>query len=400
MTDNTEKSTVEFWPKLKRRAVNVPAVMLPWLRQRILWFVAFSATAAVISYFGNFYFIVWLNEGTEGMPPNGITLLPQSEAEGKLFWRFAGGLLFGVAAYWHAVGTRRFWTSIFSLPQWLSAMFRENPRREMSFLLLGVAASLYLVVEANYWIMLLVALALVFLAASRLVEYFVVVVALVWLKLAKTAGKTDARPFLYKSSVSAALLGVALTYLVLSLIGTGFPQAGFAIIVFVIGLRLAIRPAGTVVSILTFLILALLLYFFGFGEMAMALADDGGFTENGGTVDGAWNGEGSESVKSASGDAAISGAQGAAAGAVAGDLAASADDDKADKKPDLFGDLFGSPSDGGETSEAPIADAGAASGENMSGSIYTDHGVTTGEDGTRQVDRALGEERPDDGTDG
>ncbi|MFV2035193.1 MAG: hypothetical protein ACC631_08815, partial [Halocynthiibacter sp.] len=332
MTDNTENSSVEFWPKLKRRAVNMPAVMVPWLRQRILWFIAFSAAAAIISFFGNFYFIVWLNEGTTGTPLNGITLLPQTEAEGKLFWRLAGGLLFGLAAYWHAVGTRRFWAGIFSLPQWLSKLFQENPRREMSFLLIGVAAGLYYVVEANYWIMLLVALALVFLATSRLVEYFVIVVALVWLKLAKTAGRTAARPFLYKSSVSAALLGIALTYLVLSLIGTGFPQAGFAIIAFVVALRLAIRPAGAVISILTFLILALLLYFFGFGETAMALADDGGFSENGGTIDGAWNGDGSESAKDASGEAALSGAQGAAGGAVAGDLAASSDDDEADKK--------------------------------------------------------------------
>jgi hypothetical protein len=62
---------------------------------------------------------------------------------GGLFWALCGMLIFGLASYWHAVGTRRFFTELQGLPHALGGLIRRDDSARVH-LLWGAALAMLL----------------------------------------------------------------------------------------------------------------------------------------------------------------------------------------------------------------------------------------------------------------
>src|SRR5581483_3323611 len=101
-----------------------------------------AVVGGAIGYVINVWMMAVRYDGWQKVPSGSPATGSGNLLQGGLFWLLASSLVFAIASYWQAVGTRRFFSDLRTLPGMLVGLVRRDGRSSRSHLLWGAAVSL------------------------------------------------------------------------------------------------------------------------------------------------------------------------------------------------------------------------------------------------------------------
>ena len=219
---------------------------LGWLRGHPVTALATVLVGGAFSYAWNVWLIAALYRGPYRVPVGSAATGSRNFIYGALFWALCGMLIFGLASYWHGVGTRRFFTELQGLPLALGGLIRRDHAARVH-LLWGAALAMLLAIALSPAVGLVVAIGLLTIAPGFIGSIVSAFLARAWSRLtarfsptrrAKIAGATGVTvgtigsagalvaAFLIPSTAIKLIVVAVLAVLALTLSRMGPPSTG------------------------------------------------------------------------------------------------------------------------------------------------------------------------------
>jgi hypothetical protein len=171
-----------------RTAAAVPSLRqvagwsLAWLRGHPVNILTSVVVGGAFSYAWNVWLIAMLYRGSHRVPVGAPATGSRNFIYGGLFWALCGMLIFGLASYWHGVGTRRFFSELQGLPQALGGLIRRDHTARVH-LLWGAALAMLLAVVLSPSLGLVLAIGLLTVAPGLIGSIVAAFLAQVWSRL-------------------------------------------------------------------------------------------------------------------------------------------------------------------------------------------------------------------------
>jgi hypothetical protein len=196
--------TADAVPTLRQVARSFPA----WLRSHAVAALTSVVAGAAFSYAWNVWLIAMMYRGAHRVPVGAPATGSRNLVYGGLFWALCGMLIFGVANYWHAVGTRRFFAELQGLPHKLANLIRRDHAAGVH-LLWGAAVAMLLAVVLSPSVGLVVAIGLVIVAAGSIGSILSAFLARAWSRLTTRFSPTKRGTIAGITGVAVGLIGAA-----------------------------------------------------------------------------------------------------------------------------------------------------------------------------------------------
>ena len=253
--------------------------------------IAGAIVGAIISVIANSLILLYVYDGYHKMSYGG-SLGASGPATGEgnvvnggLIWTIGSALVFTLLGYWWNVGTARFFKSLAGFPATLGLLLRRDGAAIRIHLLWGAVLSLATARWISPWLGGVMAVALITAIPSLIGRVLSALVMRIWYRLAGMIAPTRRRS-LGPTATTVGILGAAIALAATVFIKDPSLQTLLAIVCAVLAVIISAqgthKPAGT-----TLWLMAVALG----GAVCLALerslrADDGGLSENGGSL---WN---------------------------------------------------------------------------------------------------------------
>ncbi|MEU4065745.1 toxin glutamine deamidase domain-containing protein [Streptomyces wedmorensis] len=247
-----------------------------WLRGHRRSAVISALVGGVFGYVSNVWLIAVRYDGSN-VPAGSPATSDGSFVEGALFWGLCSTVVFGVAGYWRAVGTRKFWADLRGVPGSLVGLVRGD-RAAYVHLLWGAAAAMAAALVVAPSLGAMMAIGLLATLPGVLGSIIFSSVHQLWAGLVKRIAPTRRRRVAGATGLMVGLLGSAAALLVAFLVENTAAKAITAVVLAVAAVlvaRFGPPPAAAAMLLLFGTALALVLL----RQAPPASADDGGWGE-------------------------------------------------------------------------------------------------------------------------
>ncbi|MGX9790392.1 hypothetical protein [Mycobacterium sp. MMS18-G62] len=291
-----------------------------WLRDHPVTALATVLVGGAFSYAWNVWLIAALYRGPHRVPVGSAATGSRNFIYGGLFWALCGMLIFGLASYWHAVGTRRFFTELQGLPLALGGLIHRDHAARVH-LLWGAALAMLLAVALSPAVGLVVAIGLLTIAPGFIGSIVSAFLARAWSRLTARFSPTRRAKIAGATGVTVGTIGSAGALVAAFLIPSTAIKLIVVAVLAVLALTLSrIGPPSTGALLVA---LGPLLFLAWVSTASQAFADTGASPDCPCTAGLSCMADPATLINSLVG--AVSGGLGALAGALAGAAAAAAD---------------------------------------------------------------------------
>jgi len=305
-------------PSPKGGAAGALGRLTSFVRENVKETLITGLIAFAVGWFINVYVVAVRYEGT-GVGSGGTATVGSNWLTGSLFWLILAAVVTTLISYGRRVGVARLGRELTVLPQNLVRGFGGGSQA-WAMLLFGAALSLVVAILFGTAAAGASGFALLVVAASPIVAKLGQLIRNLGMRLLTMAAGDDARKLSSASSLTSVLgaaVGMAVAWQVPSV------WAKLVLAAVAVGLSVVLVRGGDAQSAVTLILgvlagLALRELFHG-----VAMADDGGWQEGGGTLGSWWGSQGSGTVMANSTVAGGMATAGSVAGTAAGQVMAS-----------------------------------------------------------------------------
>lgn len=262
--------------------------MLRTLKENAAEAVVMMIIGAAVGWLLNALMMMFRYEGF-GVPPGAPATGESNLISGSLFWIVGSTLVFAVISYRRAVGRDRFWEEVRGFPQEIRWVMHRDGDRALGHLLWGFAGCLLVTQLLSPSISGVLAIALLVAIPSVLGDIISEILQRIWDELASRVSPTKGSSVAGSVATVVLVVGACAALAVAFFFAGRFTKLGLAllagILAFVLGRTSSTQPS-TPLWLLAAAAGSMVIFL---GEASPAMADDGGWLECGGTIQGYLN---------------------------------------------------------------------------------------------------------------
>ncbi|MGW6917605.1 hypothetical protein ACWGB8_27805, partial [Kitasatospora sp. NPDC054939] len=230
----------------------------------------------VFGYVSNAWLMAVRYEGTN-VPSGSPVTSDGTFVQGALFWGLCSTVIFGVAGYWHAMGTRAFLTGVRGVPTALAGLVRGD-RAAYVHLLWGAAAGMIAALVLSPSLGAMLAIGLLTVIPGVLGSILSSAIHQLWSVLVQRIAPTRRQKITGAAGMTVGLLGSVVSLLLAFLVADTTAKAVMAG-VFALAAVLLSRFGPPATAAVVVLLLGTVLGLLVLGHAPPASADDAGWAE-------------------------------------------------------------------------------------------------------------------------
>lgn len=253
-----------------------------WMKNNLAQSIATAVLGAISGYLVNVYVMGWVYDGYQ-KPMGGAATSEGNLLQGGLLYALASMLVFGLIGYRRAVGSRRFWNDVKTLPGALGALLTRDGQGARVHLMWGMAVSLLGTLLVTQWLGAVLAAGLLATLPSMLGGVVSGMAMRAWWAVTRKVAPTGNALVTSQASMMVGMLGACTALMLGFFIGSVAAKLILALILVVVAVVSSgqNKPPATIVLMAAVAAAILIIRIL---RPEIAFANDGGRNETGGDL--------------------------------------------------------------------------------------------------------------------